>query len=290
MGCKTLYRLAVCMLFALCFSCGPKARIVGEIHDGFGNPLQGVEITIPGTALKSTTDARGQYDIAYVPGKFVVDFRKDQYTSVEMNEEVSVETKVPMQTVILYKRPPTQGLWFFGANDYVPLTPGHLSVTGNDRSRFAWVYQIAYRVTGTFTQVKPGKICQFLDTHSVHLVLVRVGDGGLFATRRESFSGMGGTAAAAIKDNSRKLNDGVALRETLLKPGRYAYVGVLCAELWVWPRAIWGADFSIRSAIMVCLSIHQTRNFDYLSDLSALTAPQRKRLPGSLAANRCAAI
>jgi hypothetical protein len=53
-------------------SCGPKARIVGEVRDGFGNPLSDVEVSIPGTALKTTSNRRGEYSITYVPGRFTV--------------------------------------------------------------------------------------------------------------------------------------------------------------------------------------------------------------------------
>lgn len=51
-------------------SCGPRARATGEVYDGFGKPLAGVDVSIPGTTLKGTTGSSGEYSISYVPGKF----------------------------------------------------------------------------------------------------------------------------------------------------------------------------------------------------------------------------
>jgi hypothetical protein len=61
-------RLATQVRFVACtaavafflVSCGPKARIVGEIHDGFGKPLSDVDVSIPNTAFKSASGSNGR--------------------------------------------------------------------------------------------------------------------------------------------------------------------------------------------------------------------------------------
>ena len=217
-------------------SCGPKARIVGEVDDNFGRPLAGVEVSIPSTALKTTTNKKGEYTLAYVAGKFSVNFSKDGYIGTNVAQDVAVETTVPLQAVVLYKRPPTPGLWFFGSTDYVPLAPGRLVTSGGDRRHFAWVYNMSYQVTADFPKLPRGKQYKFFDNHPSHLVLLKVGDNGLVATRSESFNGFGQTRASVINDDWKQLADGVGVRQVSLTKGRYAYVATYDTNYGMGPR------------------------------------------------------
>ena len=134
-------------------SCGPKARATGEVHDGFGKSLAGVEVSIPGTALKTTAGSNGQYSISYVPGKFSINYSKDGYTTFNLNQDVSVETTVPLQVVVLYKKASDKGVWLFGDSDYMSLKSAKVLTSGGDRRQFAWVYKMTYCVVGDFTPV-----------------------------------------------------------------------------------------------------------------------------------------
>jgi hypothetical protein len=214
------------VIMLLLVSCSPKARLVGEVRDGFGKPLSDVEVSIPSTAFKSTTGSNGKYAVPFAPGKFSVSFVKNGYSSYSLSQEVSVETTVPLAMVTLYKRPPEQGVWFLGSDNYIQIRQGKLITTGGDRSHFAWAYQMTYRVGPDFTQLSTQNLYRFLDNSPEPLALFKLSEQGILATRAESFAGMGDTHGTVIKENNKVVADGMTLREAPIGPGRYAYVKV----------------------------------------------------------------
>jgi hypothetical protein len=205
-------------------ACGPRARIVGEVHDGFGHPLRDVDVSIPTTTFKDTTGSSGKYSVAFAPGKFSVNFAKPGYSSFSLNQEVSVETKVPLEVVTLYKHPDSNGIWLLGSSDYEVIPAGKLVVSGADRKVFAWVYQMSYRVTGHFAQIPAQSVYQFIDSSPEPLMLMKVSDQGMLAKRAEGFMGIGNTTGTVVKETAKKVDSNMALREVSLEPGRYAYV------------------------------------------------------------------
>lgn len=207
-------------------SCGPKARVIGEVKDNFGHPIANVEVSIPSTALKTRTDASGKYNLHCVAGKFSVAFAKDGYLGVSVSQDVAVETTIPLQAVTLYRLPATPGLWFYGDNHYVPLSAGKLIVSGADRRQFQWVYNMSYRVSGDFVKLPQQPQYRFLDNHKSRLALLKVGDNDIVAARAESWSGAGETKGSVIKDSWQQLAEGIGVREASLTPGRYAYVAL----------------------------------------------------------------
>jgi hypothetical protein len=224
------YRLQACLIgtaataVLLLASCGPKARVVGEVRDGFGTPLRDVEVSIPTTAFKDRTGSNGKYAIPFAPGKFSLGFARSGYSSYSVNQEVSVETTVPLATITLYKHPPEKGIWLFGDNDYVAIRPGKLISAGGDRRNFAWTYQTTFRVSGDFTKVIQQKLFRFLDDSPEPLALLKVSDQGILATRAESWMGLGNTLGTRIKEDTKGVADDMMVREVSLGPGQYAYV------------------------------------------------------------------
>lgn len=216
---------AFCLIALTC-----KAQVTGVVQDGFRNPLGNVEVSITGTTLKTTTRGSGEYSLRYVPGKFAIHFAKEGYTDFTVNQDVSVETNVPLETVVLYKLPSEQGIWFFGPNDYIPLKTGRLNLIGGSREKFQWVYDMTYQVFGEYTRIPQAESYRFLDTSPAKLVLLKVGDNNVVATRRENFAGMGNTNAVAIKDNWKEIatKEGVRIgvRQVSLQPARYVYVAL----------------------------------------------------------------
>ncbi|MGO9129968.1 MAG: carboxypeptidase-like regulatory domain-containing protein [Polyangia bacterium] len=205
-------------------SCGPKARVVGEVRDGFGKPLPDVEVSIPTTAYKDRTGSNGKYAIPFAPGKFSLTFARAAYSNYSVNQEVSVETTVPLAAITLYKHPPEKGIWLFGDNDYVAIPPGKLISAGGDRRNFAWTYQTTFRVAGDFTRVMQQKVFRFLDDSPEPLALLKVSDQGILATRAESWMGLGNTLGTRIKEDIKGVADDMMVREVSLGPGQYAYV------------------------------------------------------------------
>ena len=207
-------------------SCGPRARIEGEVRDAFGKPLGDVDVSIPNTAFKSATGSNGKYMLPFAPGKFSLTFAKLGYSEYSIIHEVSVETAVPLAVVTLYKKPQENGIWFFGKTDYIPVPPGKLLTGGSDPRNFAWVYQMSYSVDGAFTAIAQQKLYQFMDNVPVPLALLKVGDKGVLAMRSETFGGIGGTQQTVIKEETKDIAKGMTLREVSLGPGRYAYVSL----------------------------------------------------------------
>ena len=97
---------------------------------------------------------------------------------------------------------------------------------------------MTYQVSGGFTNIPAGSSQRFLDTDSAHLVLLRVGDNGLLATRSESWQGMGQTKSTVIAEKWNKVADGIGVRETSLQPGKYAYVGLTTANMGLGPTRL----------------------------------------------------
>jgi hypothetical protein len=161
-----------------------------------------------------------------VAGKFSVAFNKNGYLSFTVPQDVAVETTVPLQTVTLYKLPATPGVWFLGAKDYVLLNSGRLIVSGADRRQFRWVYNMSYRVSADFVKLPQQSQYRFLDNHSSRLVLLKVGDNGIVASRAEAWSGEGQTKGMSIQDTWKKVAEGMGVREVSLAPGKYAYVAL----------------------------------------------------------------
>jgi hypothetical protein len=106
-GLSSGYRLQACLIgtavtaMLILASCGPKARVVGEVRDGFGKPLRDVDVSIPTTAFKDRTGSDGKYAIPFAPGKFSLGFARSGYSSYSVNQEVSVETTVPLAMITL---------------------------------------------------------------------------------------------------------------------------------------------------------------------------------------------
>jgi hypothetical protein len=199
--------------------------VVGEVHDGFGKPLGDVEISMQTTAYKATTGSNGRYAVPFAPGKFTMSFQRLGYSTYSVTQEISVETTVPLATVTLYKRPPEQGVWFFGSSDYVQIRQGRL-VTARGKPRDSgWLLQTNYQLGNDFTRLSQQKVYRFLDSSPAPLALFKVSAEGVLAARLERWfeSQIRGTR---IKDETKRVEDGMTVREASLGQGRYAYVKV----------------------------------------------------------------
>jgi hypothetical protein len=226
-------RLAGFILLAvlgLC-GCGPTAQLRGKVADGFGEPLKAVQVSIATTDLKTATGSDGEFKLRYIPGKFVVNFRKDGYTGASLNQEVATETQVPLQRVVLYKLPSAPGIWLFAEHDYVGLGQGKLTITGGDLSKFAWVYDKAFYVSGNFTKLPRTESYRFADNMPQAMALIRLAGPNLLGLRREAFNGVGNSAFLFIGEKSENVG-GLLVRTVSLKSGRYAYAQI--------PRSIVG--------------------------------------------------
>ena len=220
----------VCILtlaFGL-FSCGKKARIVGEVLDGFGKPLKDVTVSIEGTTFKVTTDGNGKYSVAYVPGKINVLFSKDNYTSATLEFNIATESKLPAQTVTLHKIPSEQGIFLFGDSDYIPLKKGKLSLKSKKFPKAGWggaMSENNYIVIGEFVSIEKGTHLKFFDNDKNPLGLFKLTDDGVILVRTTFWLGTK-DKAQMIKDVYKKIGEHIGIREISLDKGKYAFVAL----------------------------------------------------------------
>lgn len=109
------------LLCVLLSGCGEKAIVHGTVKDNFGHPIAGVTVSIANSAFTASTDSSGDYEIAYVPGNFSVEFAKTGYAEIQVPLNISEKADYPMREVTLTKLPPSGGVFLQGTNNYVPL-------------------------------------------------------------------------------------------------------------------------------------------------------------------------
>ena len=113
-------------------ACSEDGRLEGKVLNNFGGGLPGVEVSIPGSKLTTTTDEDGLYELTYVPGRFSVVYRRDGLTSQSLQFDLSEETQYPVADVVLWLIPPAPEVFY--AKDgappgYIPLTPFRMIVS-----------------------------------------------------------------------------------------------------------------------------------------------------------------
>lgn len=114
--------------------CGADPRVVGTVTDPYGNPIEGVTVSIVGSTLSSITDKSGSYSLTYVPGKFTVSFKKNGFTTHLSTHEIVDKVHFPAQTAILYRVPSSPGIFLLDPKGGDPIQLEHGKMR-EDRSR-----------------------------------------------------------------------------------------------------------------------------------------------------------
>ncbi|HZS09336.1 MAG TPA: carboxypeptidase-like regulatory domain-containing protein [Blastocatellia bacterium] len=210
--------------------------MTGEVIDGFGRPLEGASVSVDGTTFRAVTDGAGRYSVGYAPGRVALEFSKAGYSPHRVSTEIATATTYPAEKVVLYKAPPADGVFLFGASDYQPLGQGSLTASSRnitvpfDDPQFEIKMvegahsEDIYQVSGVFTRVPAGKV-RFVDSDSQNRRrLFRVADDGV-VIRREYFIPTGlRDQARFVSEGLSQVAPGITIREVTLQPGRYAFV------------------------------------------------------------------
>ncbi|MGR3320108.1 MAG: carboxypeptidase-like regulatory domain-containing protein [Candidatus Anammoxibacter sp.] len=93
--------------------------ISGKVVDGFGVPLDGVNVEIRGTKYKTATDNEGSYKISYRPGLTRIFFTKPDYINNVIAVNVSEISDITSRQVILWKYPKEGGMYFIKEKNYI---------------------------------------------------------------------------------------------------------------------------------------------------------------------------
>lgn len=102
-------KLSICSILlttALLVSCG-KHQIEGTVIDNFGEPVEGMKVSIKGTAFETLTDSDGDYALSFVPGTIDMQYEDEGYMNVYRTYEIAAETDFPAKTVETIKLPPS---------------------------------------------------------------------------------------------------------------------------------------------------------------------------------------
>jgi hypothetical protein len=206
---------------------GPKAQIVGDVSDGFGAPLSNVAVSIEGTAFTASTSGRGHYGIQYVPGKIKLSFNKDGYLPVVLDLEIATESKFPAHLITLIKIPPSQGIFFFGGSEYVPVTKGKIAEEKKEFA-FSWdnpLVDYSYLAEGGSLPVERRPVLKFIDNVPVPMILLRIKEGRLIF-KQTRYWGKTEDKFDLVKANVIQLRDRLTICEVSLEIGKYAFVAM----------------------------------------------------------------
>lgn len=205
----------------------------GEVVDAFGAPLEGVQVSIPGTTFAATTDHKGRYSIAFAPGRFQVRFKLTGYTSASLEFDLATDFVLPAERVILAQVPLEQGVYGIGKTSYKMLARGTL-VSESLRCEtlysdapdgaFRPFFKETLKVAGDFTIVESGDQMAFLDTEPFSLSLLTVDlDGSVLEIWRSGHERQ--VFGFTLEESGVKvLAPDIRLRTFELPPGRFAFV------------------------------------------------------------------
>lgn len=122
-----LFRLisVVGAIATLLVACSKDPAVTGRVVDIYGNPIADATVRIDSTSLSAKTDSQGNYEIAYVPGNFVLVFEKALYGPYKLPMSVTEKTMIPAQAVTLKPRPEGPGVYAINpqGGNLIPLTP-----------------------------------------------------------------------------------------------------------------------------------------------------------------------
>jgi hypothetical protein len=134
---KQLFGLFILLItFSSC-----ETVIKGELVDNFDQPVQGVSIKIIDSAYKSDSEQDGNFEIPFSPGKFRLNFQKENYLPVNKVMEVIDGKDYPMGEVKMTRVPASKGLFIKGKKDYIELQKVELKLK-EEKKRDGYRYQL----------------------------------------------------------------------------------------------------------------------------------------------------
>ena len=189
--------------------------INGKVIDGFGVPLDGVNVEIKGTDYKTTTDNEGDYKINYRPGLTKISFTKSSYTSSVIGVTTAEISDITSRQVTLWRYPKEGGMYFIKEKDYILIK--RTSLTGERDSD-----GLRFFLNGEPTVIKKTKVVVLdYEKHNPLLSgknLYKVYDNNLIG-----YLGVSEFPLQMVDDKYVKIARNMGLRISTLVPGKYFY-------------------------------------------------------------------
>ena len=151
------YNYLILLLTLSLFSCSK--YIEGEVRDNFGNPIEGVKVSIENSDFQSFTDPNGNYKLDYVPGEFSVSFNKEDYVSETVGLNITEKQRYPMSKIELIRYPESEGIYIEDSLDYILLEESTFPTSkrqGASLMLFSKITQTLYHFPDSAIQLAAG--------------------------------------------------------------------------------------------------------------------------------------
>jgi hypothetical protein len=241
------------MAILLLNGCG-SSEIQGTVKDPFGNNMEGVEVSIEKSDLKSSTGKYGHYSIPYILGTFTLKYSKPGYTTQKMTLTITEKTQFPAQPVTIYPIPTESGLFYIGEKSLIKMYPGK-TIMQEIYNNLEDKGQVNFSPDRMMeSPIKPGK-AQFIDRTSLQLIPMRLRADRRFLQLLTAMKGFDIRVAydGLVKEERTLMGEENLLIRTInCDPGNYAWVE-LSNEILPFvgrklPKA-WGACYAFKAKI-----------------------------------------
>ncbi|MGR3219554.1 MAG: carboxypeptidase-like regulatory domain-containing protein [Candidatus Anammoxibacter sp.] len=189
--------------------------ISGKVIDGFGVPLEGVNVEIRGTKYKVTTDSEGHYKINYRPGLTKITFTKTGHIHNVIVVNVSEVSDITSRQVTLWKYPREGGMYFIKGKDYILI---NRNTFGSERDSDG----LRFIINGAPTVINVKEVT-VLDYEKRN---PRLSGKNLYRVYDNNLIGYLGASEFPLQladDKYIKIAGNIGLRISTLEPGKYFY-------------------------------------------------------------------
>lgn len=133
-------RTLTASVFLLFTACGEPPMLKGQVTDLWGNPIEGVKVSLEGVKASPVTDGKGNFVMPHVTGERTFGLSRDGYidreTTVQITPSEGEDAKVSLK---MYPDPTENGFYLVGDNGYEQVTPETVISMGNDLKSFVGI-------------------------------------------------------------------------------------------------------------------------------------------------------
>lgn len=213
-------RLGFCVYIFLLFICltayaDGSGTLSGKVINGFGAPIDGVNVKIEGTDFKAITDNGGNYKINYRPGVTKLIFTKESFTKNIVSVNTLEITDIDFKTVTLWKYPQKGGMYLIKENDYLLINKSSFFAE-KDETNLRFIVQGEPSIVNN-------KDVVILDYEQYNPLVIGK---NLYMVYDNNWIGCLGPSEYPLKitsDRYIKIADNIGLRIATLGPGKYLY-------------------------------------------------------------------
>lgn len=223
----TSISLVFIILLTLCPCAFAKTGVLkGQVVDGYGKAVKGVDISIKSTKFTSKTDVNGKYSISYKIGQIDISFKKKNYAPQSFVLNIRDVKEVPLPKLTFWQFPESGGIFLVGINNYKKVAESSYYSERNEESVSFYVKDVPTKISISKDSLSDGFSEFLILDYSKESPLVvgkelyKVDENKsvgtiIFKTRNWGLEGIG--------DEYIKISNRLGMRHVKLEPGRYFY-------------------------------------------------------------------